>query len=181
MSSLAIGFSTLKLQPFIHFSPKCSLISEEKHNGLLKAAKGCCNYPKSWCFVCNFSSFLTAIWALPHVQVSSLFSKPLFFCLLAHWMRKVSFSVTSGKAQISVPGPGLHTLSPGGPGRTKATSILTSTTPLTVVELLQFCRSPNQHIKAGYFLSIQIHVQREKLYPCKILLLFLLLFHRIIE
>lgn len=106
-----------------------SQVKWRKNNGLLKAEKGCCNYPKSWCFVHNFSSFLTAIWALPYVQVSSLCPKPLFSCLLAHLIRKASFSVTLGKAQILIPGPDLHTLSPDGPGRTKAMNILTSATP----------------------------------------------------
>lgn len=168
MSSLAIGFFTVEIAAFYSLFPKMFTHkwSEEKNNGLLKAAKGCSNYPKSWYFV-YFSSFLTAIWALPHVQVSSLCSKALFFCLLAHLMRKASFSVTSGKAQTSVPGPELQTLSPGSPGSTKATSTLTSTTPLTGVELLRFLRSLNKYIKAGYFLS-NIHIGIVTLCPCAI-------------
>lgn len=149
---LPLFFSLLKLQHFIHFSPKCSLTSEVKKKtmGFWRLQRAAVIIQRDgWCFVHNFSSFLTAIWALPHVQVSSLCPKPLFFYLLTHLMRKTSFSVTSGMAQISVPGPDLCTLSLGSPGRTKATSILTSTTPLTVVELLQFLRSLNKHIKAG--------------------------------
>lgn len=154
MSSLAIVFLTAETAAFYSLFPK---MFTHKWSEVKKKTMGFWRLQRAaviiqrdgWCFVHNFSSFLTAIWALPHVQVSSLCPKPLFFYLLTHLMRKTSFSVTSGMAQISVPGPDLCTLSLGSPGRTKATSILTSTTPLTVVELLQFLRSLNKHIKAG--------------------------------